>query len=144
MTKSATALAMKPKKPPAQFVTYSELFDLAQMEKQYAAACKAVNEIERKTKAARLALAQKVLGVQSEAELAALDPKTLDELMAVNEEKGLWRAEKKAPPFLFLKTWEGRRPSWRDEFVKVKSEADAEKITAETPTRYAYRVDVAV
>jgi len=144
MTKSATALAVKSNKTPVQIVTHAELFDLAQLEKQYSEANKAKDAVERKVKAARLALAQKVLGVKTADELAALDPSTLDELMAVNEQKGVWKSERKAPPFLFLKTWEGRCPSWRDEFVKLKSEAEAEKITAETDKRYAYRVDVAI
>ena len=140
MPKAATAAAQVP----CQIVTDVELRQLADLEKGYANAKKLQAAFERRTKAARLALAQKVLGVKTAEEFAALDPEKVDQLMAEREGMKLWKAEKKSPPFVFLKTWNGRQPSWRDEFIKVKSEVEADKITAETPMAYSYRVDVAV
>jgi hypothetical protein len=155
MTKSAVAVAASslkralwPKsrvtKIEVELVTRAELLELADLEKSYAEACKEVSDLERRTKAARLSLAQKVLGVESEEQFKKIDPEMLESLMAVREEKGFWQSERKAPPFIFLKTNEGRYPSWKQEFIKVESEAEAEKIVAETPKSYSYRVDVAL
>lgn len=127
-----------------QVVTEAELLELAELEKHYAQAKKLESLCERKTKAARLSLACKVLGIKTATEFSALDPEKVETLMAERAGSKLWKAEKKAPPFVFLKTWEGRTPSWRDEFIKLKSEAEAEKLTANTPTAYSYRIDVAV
>ena len=141
MSKAATAAAAK---IACQVVTEAELRELAELEKEYAKANREKSESERQVKAARLMLAQKVLGVKTAEEFSALDPDKVDQLMAERELQKLWKPEKKAPPFVFLKTWNGRNPSWRDEFIKVKSEAEAEKITADTDMAYAYRVDVAI
>jgi hypothetical protein len=148
MTKTATAAKFELSTPrvaktPVQVVTTAELVELADLEEQYAELCKSQADIERKTKAARLSLAQKVLGVESAEQFKALDPETLERLMAVREEKGLWKTERRAPPFLFIKTSAGRYPAWREEFIKRASEAEAEKITAGTDKTYSYRVDVA-
>lgn len=148
MTKSATAARLdipmpRVAKKPAQIVTAAELLELADLEEQYAELCRTQADIERKTKAARLSLAQKVLGVESAEQFKALDPETLERLMIVRQEKGFWKIERRAPPFLFVKTSAGRYPAWRDEFIKLASEAEAEKITAETDKTYSYRVDVA-
>lgn len=137
------------KLPPAsaiqtQIVTRAELEELAALETSYKELKGPHDDAEKRLKAARLALAQKVLGVESAEQWSALDPETLDELQNLRHEQKLWKPERHAPPFVFLKTWSARLPSWRDEFIKVQSEAEAERITAETPKRYAYRIDVAV
>jgi hypothetical protein len=127
-----------------QIVSRAELLELAELEKSYAKACREQSDLERRTKAARLSLAQKVLGVESEEQFKRLDPEMLESLMAVREEKGFWRSERKAPPFVFLKTSEGRYPSWKVEFIGIKSEAEAEQIVSATPKSYSYKVDVAL
>lgn len=127
-----------------QIVTEAELLELAELEKHYAEAKKLQSACERKTKAARLSLACKVLGIKTADEFSALDPGKVEALMAERAGLKFWKAERKSPPFVFLKIWEGRNPSWRDEFIKLKSEAEAERLTAETPMAYSYRVDVAV
>lgn len=127
-----------------QIVTEAELLELAKLEKAHAEAAKLQSLCERKTKAARLSLASKVLGVKSNEEFAALDPEKVEALMAERADSKLWKAEKKAPPFIFLKTWEGRKVSWRDEFIKTQSEVVADKITAEAAKSYAYKIDVAI
>jgi chlorite dismutase len=55
----------------------------------------------------------------------------------------VWKCSRNTPPFLFLKTSSGRYPAWRQIYVEMNGEAAAEKITAETPVFYGYRVDVA-
>src|SRR5437870_4235810 len=92
--KSATAVRLqrtKTESTKAEVVTAAELSELAALEKKYADACKQMSGLERLTKSARLSLAQKVLGVESEEQFKRLDPETLEELMAVREERGYWR-----------------------------------------------------
>jgi len=62
-----------------------------------------------------------VLGVETEDQLKALDPDTLEALMNVRGDRG------------HLKTSEGRYPSWKDEFIAEKGEGAAELILAATP-----------
>ena len=96
MSKSATAVALKPisaspqPKPVAQLVTKAELSELGILEREFSLVRKRHDDLERRTKAARLALAQKVLGVKSADELSKLDPEMLESLMAAREEKGYW------------------------------------------------------
>jgi hypothetical protein len=94
-------------------------------------------------KAARLGLAEKVLG-EAAKDLRLMDPEHLENLMAERARLGLWKCSRNTPPFLFLKTSSGRYPAWRQIYVEMNGEAAAEKITAETPIFYSYRVDVAV
>lgn len=135
MTPTATATAV---------ISRDELIELAELEKEYAEATAAVTNVEKAVKAARMALAEKVLGTETSKGLRTLDPDQVEKLMISRREKGLWRAARNAPPFVFLKTSSGRYPSWKAEFILLKSEAAAEKITAETEPVYSYRVDVAV
>jgi len=150
MTKSAAALALDRTKlagtgkPETQIIRKAELLELASLEQAYSDACKEQADLERRTKAARLALATKVLGVETEEQLKRLDPPTLEELMAVREGKGWWKLERGAPPFLFQKTNEGRYPSWKTEFIAEEGEAKAQMVMAETPRTYSYRIDVVI
>jgi len=127
-----------------QIVTEVELVELAELETQLAEAKKLQSLCERKTKAARLSLASKVLGIKTAEEFSSLNPEKVEALMAERAVLKFWKSERKAPPFVFLKVWEGRNPSWRNEYIKLKSEAEAEKLTANTPMAYSYRVDVAL
>jgi len=126
-----------------EVVSRDELIELADLETRYAAATKAVSEVERALKAARLSLAEKVLGEAAE-DLRLMDPEHLENLMAERARRGLWKCSRNTPPFLFLKTSSGRYPAWRQIYVEMNGEAAAEKITAETPIFYSYRVDVAI
>lgn len=125
-------------------VTKAELSTLAALEARYAEACRLQSEVERSLKSARLALAEKVLGVDVSKELRLMHPENVEKLMSVRQEKGLWKLQRGAPPFVFLKTNEGRYPSWKELYVSEHGEAAADKILAETPKFYSYRVDVAL
>jgi hypothetical protein len=128
----------------AEVVSRDELVTLARLGERYAAAKKAVSDVERSLEAARLALAEKVLGTETTKDLRLMDPEQVEELMADRHKNGLWKAARNAPPFVFLRTSSGRYPAWKSLFVSLQGEAAAEKIVAETPTFYSYRVDVAV
>jgi hypothetical protein len=144
---AAAAVARKiktAKRAPAQIVTKDELAELCLLEASHADLSRRAADIERRVKAARLALAQKVLGVETDDQLKALDPATLERLMNVRGEKGMWKVQRGAAPFIFVKTSEGRYVQWKAEFVALKGEAEAEQKLADTPTRYSYKVDVAV
>ena len=109
---------------------------------RYAATKRAVAEVERALNAARLDLAEKVLGTETAKDLRLMSPEHVENLMATRD--GLWKAARNAPLFVFLTTSSGRYPSWKTEFIALEGEAAAEKIVVETPTFYSYRVDVAV
>jgi hypothetical protein len=126
-----------------EVVSRDELLELADLETRYAAATKAVSEVERALKAARLGLAEKVLG-EAAKDLRLMDPEHLEKLTAERARRGFWKCSRNTPPFLFLKTSSGRHPAWRQIYVEMNGEAAAEKITAETPIFYSYRVDVAI
>jgi hypothetical protein len=125
-------------------VSRDELVELACLEDVYAAASKALSEAESSLKVARLALAEKVLGREAAKDLRLMDPEHLEQLMSARAQRGLWKSKRDAPPFVFLKTNSGRYPAWRAIYEAAHGEAAAEKIVAETPTYYSYRVDVAV
>lgn len=124
-------------------VSRDELEELAELERQYADATQSVNLVEKALKAARLGLAEKVLGVMAET-FRTLDPEHIEQLMAARRDRGLWKPQRGAPPFVFLKTSSGRYPAWKSVFIAEHGEAAAEKISAETPTTYSYRVDIAL
>ena len=74
-----------------------------------------------------------MLGVETDDQLKALDPDTLEALMNLRGDRGHWKLQRKAALFLFVKTSEGRYPSWKDEFIAEKGEGAAELILAATP-----------
>lgn len=124
-------------------ISRDELEELAELERQYADATESVNLVEKALKAARMGLAEKVLGVMADT-FRTLDPEHVEKLMAARRDRGLWKPARGAPPFVFLKTSSGRYPAWKSVFIAEHGEAAAEKIAAETPTTYSYRVDVAL
>ena len=128
----------------AEVVSRDELVILARLEERYPAAKKAVLDVEKSVQAARLLLAEKVLDAETAKDLQLMDPEHLEKLMAVRHEKGLWKPGRNAPPFVFLKSSSGRYPAWKSVFIALQGKAAAEKIVAETPTFYSYRVDVAI
>lgn len=123
-------------------VTRAELLELKAAEEAYAKASKALTEAENAVKPLRLALAEKVLGIKTADELKAMAPETVAARMVKRSRIGLWAKNSNAPRFEFVKTSQGRYPSWRAEFIAIRGEVAAENITRLTPTIYGYKVDV--
>ncbi len=134
----ATAAA----KPEVAVVTKDELAEIAEWERKYADAKKKQSAAEKEVKFRRLALAEKVLGVNSEAELKELSPEQVAKKLTKRLEAGDWRTERGAPEFSFTKTSSGRYPSWRDLYIGEMGETAAARVQAEAPTVYSYAVEV--
>jgi hypothetical protein len=123
-------------------VTKDELDEIAEWERKYADAKKKTAAAEKEVKFRRLALAEKVLGIKSEDDLKVLTPAQVNRLFVKRLEAGDWRANQNTPSFTFLKTNEGRYPSWAKLFVEEMGETAAARIKAETPLSYSYCVEV--
>ena len=125
-------------------VTTLELTEIAEWERKYAKAKKAVSDAEKEVKFRRLALAEKVLGVKAEEDMKELTPGQVQSKFSKRLEAGDWRPERGAPEFTFLKTNEGRYPSWAQLFAAEMGETAAARIKAETPVVYSYAVEVSL
>lgn len=125
-------------------VTKGELEDLANWERKSADAKKKVSIAEKELAFRRQSLAEKVLGIKSSDELKQLPPERVQKLFEQRLDSGAWKAERGAPAFAFTKTNEGRYPSWSQLYVDELGETAAEKIRANTPLTYSYRVTVAL
>lgn len=123
-------------------VTRKELVELRDAEQALAEASKALSAAEAKVKPLRMKLAEKTLGAMTEADYRKLDPDAIGLLMGNRLKKGLFEIVRGAPAFKFEKTASGRYPSWKAEFVLAMGQAAADKITADTPTLFSYRVQV--
>jgi len=123
-------------------VTKDELLELADSERKYAKANREKAAAEKDLKFRRLALAEKVLGIESEDELKRLSPEKVLKLYQRRWEREEWKAERGAPEFQFVKTNAGRYPAWREVFIGELGETAAARISAETPTTYSYAVEV--
>ena len=126
----------------AALVTKDELTELAEWERKCADAKKKVSLAEKELEFRRQQLAEKVLGVKSKNELKELSPDQVQKLFTKRWESGVWKAERGAPEFAFVKTSHGRYPSWRERFVDELGETAAARIALETPVTYSYAVDV--
>lgn len=125
-------------------VTTDELLELADWERKYADAKKKASAAEKELAFRRQALAEKVLGVNSADELKHLTPDQVERRFQKRFEAGDWKPERGAPEFSFLKTNQGRYPSWSQLYVEELGETAAARIRAETPITYSYAVEVAV
>jgi len=118
---------------------------LADLETRYAAATKAVSEVERALKAARLGLAEKVLG-EAAKDLRLMDPEHLENLMAERARLGLWKCSRNTPPFLFLKTSSGRYPAWRQftlkSMAKLRPKRSRPKRLSSTAIAWTWRFEL--
>jgi hypothetical protein len=123
-------------------VTRKELTELRDAENTLSEASRALSAAEAKVKPLRMALAEKALGTRTEAEYRALGPEEVAALIEKRLKKGLFELVRGAPGFSFEKTASGRYAAWKEEFVKAMGQAAADRITAETPTTYSYRVKV--
>src|ERR1700730_13664948 len=112
----------------AEVIAREELLALATLEARYSAAKRAVADVEKALEAARLGLAERVLGTGTAKDLRLISPDEVDNLMAKRLKDGLWKAARNAPPFVFLKPSSGRYPAWKSLFVGLQGEAAAEKI----------------
>ena len=137
--KSATATA---KETACCVVTKDELAELADWEQKYVDAKKKVSAAEKELAFRRQQLAEKVLGVKSSDELKQLSPKEVEKKFAARLAAGDWKPERGAPDFIFLKTNEGRYPSWAKLYVEELGETAAAQIKAETDVTYSYCVQV--
>lgn len=124
-------------------VTRSELVALRDAEEAFAAASRALTQAENAVKPLRLALAEKVLGIKTSDELKAMAPEEVDKRVQKRIKSGAIEIVRGAPRFKFVKTSAGRYPAWKAEFIAAKGEVAAEKLTAETPSIFSYRVEVA-
>ena len=125
-------------------VTKDELLEIADWERKYADAKKKVSAAEKELAFRRQSLAEKVLGISSSDELKELSPAQVQNKFAKRLEAGDWKAERGAPEFSFLKTNEGRYPSWSQLYMQELGETAAARIKAETPLRYSYAVEVSL
>jgi len=123
-------------------VTRKELLALAEAEKRYREASAESTAAEKLVKMLRLSLAEKVLGVDTSDQWKRMAPDAVAKIMESRERKGYWEAVRGAPKFRFEKTSEGCYPAWKAVFVAFQGEAAADRIAAETPTLYSYRVEV--
>ena len=124
-------------------VTKDELTELADWERKYADAKKKATTAEKELQFRRQSLAEKVLGVKSADELKQLPPEKVQKLLSQRLSAGDWKPERGAPEFSFLKTNQGRYPSWSQLYVEELGETAAARIRAETPLTYSYCVEVA-
>lgn len=129
--------------PEEVVVSRKEIVALRDAEEAYREAQAALTSAENAVKPLRLALAAKVLGIQSMDELKKMDPDEVETTMRKREAKLLWAPAYHLPKFRFVKTAAGRYPAWKAEFIARASEVEAERITAAAPTLYSYRVEVA-
>jgi hypothetical protein len=125
-------------------VTKDELLELAAWEDRYVFAKKKVSAAEKELAFRRQALAEKVLGVNSADELKKLTPDTVERRIAKRLEAGDWKPERGAPVFSFLKTNQGRYPSWAQLYIDAMGETAAAEIRKDTPLTYSYSVEVSV
>lgn len=125
-------------------VTKHELLDLAEAEKNFAKRTKDLAAAKREVEQQRQALAEKVLGITSSDELKQLSPDKIEKKIVRRAEAGEWQLGPGAPEFSFIKTHEGRYPSWVKLYAEQFGESAADKIRDETPLTYSYRVDVEV
>lgn len=127
----------------AAVVTRTELIALRDAEKALSEAARVLTEAENVVKPLRLALAEKVLGVKTAQEFKTFCPEDVEKYMEKRIRSGACEIVRGAPRFKFVKTSAGRYPAWKAEFIAVNGEVAAERITAETPSIYSYRVEVA-
>jgi nucleotidyltransferase/DNA polymerase involved in DNA repair len=125
-------------------VTKDELTEIAEWERKFADAKKKASAAEKEVKFRLLALAEKVLGVKTEADLKALTPDQVQKKFSKRLGSGDWRLAANAPGFSFSKTNEGRYPAWSQLFVEEMGETAAARIKAETPLSYSYCVEVSL
>lgn len=133
--------AAKPKLEPA-VITRVELRELAEWELKLAGAKRLVAEAEKQLYPRRLAIAKKVLGTDLEADYRAMDPQELERLMLRRFDRGLWQYGYGAKTFRFVQTWAGRTPAWKELYIAEAGELAAANAEANTPKRYAYRIEV--
>jgi hypothetical protein len=125
-------------------VTKDELVEIADWERKYADAKKKVSAAEKQLAFLRQSLAEKVLGLKSAEELKELSPAQVQKLYDKRLAAGDWKPERGAPEFIFLKTNEGRYPSWSQLYVEELGETAAARVRSETPLKYSYAVEVAL
>jgi hypothetical protein len=133
--------APKPKPEPA-IITRVELRELQEWESKRAMAQRLLQDAEKQLYPRRLQLAQKVLGVEIEADYRAMDPIQLEKLMLTRLDKGLWKLGYGAKGFHFEKVAEGRYTPWKELFIAHRGELAAAKASADTPKLYSYKVEV--
>ena len=125
-------------------VTRTELLELADWEREYAKATKKAADAKKELEFRRIQLAEKVLGVKSSDELKVLSPDQVKKKFTKRLEAGDWKAGHGAPEFSFVKTNQGRYPSWSQLFVQEMGESTAARIRTETPITYSYSVEVSI
>jgi hypothetical protein len=123
-------------------VTRAELAELAEWEKKRVEATRALQDAEKQLYPRRLQLAQKVLGVEVEADYRAMDPEKLEKIALRRFKRGLWELGWGAKAFKFVKVWEGRTPAWKELFIAHAGELAAAKAQADTPKLYSYKIEV--
>jgi len=124
-------------------VTKSELVELRDWEDDLAKFKKKSSEAEKQVKFRRQAIVEKVLGLQSEDELKRLPIEKVQRLYARRLANGDWELGKGAPVFAFEQTSKGCYPAWKQFLIAEVGETAVNKISAETPETYSYRIEVA-
>lgn len=142
MTASAAKQARETETETA-VVTKAELVELRECEEDLAKFKKKASEAEKQVKFRRQAIVEKVLGLQSEAELKVLPLEKVQKLFAKRQAEGLWELGKGAPVFTFEQTSKGCYPAWKKLFIAELGETAANQIEAETDPTYSYRIEVA-
>jgi hypothetical protein len=125
-------------------VTKNELTELAEWERKHAKAQRDSAAAKKELDFQRIRLAEKVLGVKTADELKRMTPVQVEKLQRKRLAEGDWKPERGAPEFSFVKSSEGRYPSWSQLYAEELGEAAAQQIRANTPVTYSYAVEVSV
>lgn len=128
--------------PDGVVVYAAEVAALRKAEEKYRAAAEAFTAAENAVKPLRLELASKVLGVKTSDEFKTLSPEQVESIASERRGKGLWGTVRGCSKFRFVKVSGARYPAWRQEFIALRGEVEAEKIMAATSPTYSYRVEV--
>jgi len=125
-----------------QTVTRKELIELRDAEETLTKASRAKSLAEHKVKPLRMALAEKVLGVKTEAEYRAWNPDEILRIINRRMDHEAFEVVRGCPSFVFEQTAAGRYVAWQSAYISEMGQAAADRLTAETPTLYSYRVHV--
>lgn len=102
------------------------------------AAEKAAYKADLAFKTQMISLFDTLFGIKTLDEIKKIDPATLEVMFVKGF--GTEFAMQRGADFEFVLTRAARYVAWKDELIKVTSEAFANKITAATPEQYSYRV----
>jgi hypothetical protein len=99
---------------------------------------KACDKAEKEFKKQLVSLFNVMFGVKTEDEIKSIDPEMLKGLFAAGMDNDF--VLEPGADFQIALSKSARYPSWKDELIKLTSEAKAAEITQNTPLSYSYKV----